>query len=169
MQNEMKNFKHTCIAISAVALMILSACEEENDFQDGLNIANVAQAFDSNGDIIRTAYKRANGDGSLTPVMSASSLTAFLPTDQAFKNAGYFNTESVNEGDAAVLKDIFLYHVMEGAKRAADITDGDAQTLATGKKISFVVGDEVRITGLGNQGKAATLTAVDANVSNGFM
>src|SRR6188768_3704659 len=144
----MRNLRHTCIAIGAATLVLLSACEEENNFQDGLNVADVGQAFDSNGDIIRAAYKHANGDGSLTSVLSASSLTAFLPPDQAFKNAGYFNTESVNEGDAAVLKDIFLYHVMEGAKRAADITDGDAQTLATGKKISFVVGDEVRITGL---------------------
>src|SRR5690349_6113926 len=118
----MLNYKLYCLA---VALLTFSACEEEDDcFHNGLNIANMAQMYDSNGDVARAAYKRANGDGALTTQLSTEELTGFLPSDVAFKNAGFINREASEDGDVDALKEIFLYHVVEGALKKDDISAG---------------------------------------------
>jgi transforming growth factor-beta-induced protein len=157
------------LLLSAVAIAgILVSCEED-EFQNGLRISNLAESFASTGDIHRTAYTRANADGSLTSAFSAESLTGFLPTEQAYKNAGYINVESVSEGDVAPLKEIILYHVVTGARRSEELTSGNLQTLASGKNVTVgFMNNDVVLTGQGNFGGARVI-ATDAFVTNGYI
>jgi transforming growth factor-beta-induced protein len=164
----MKRTTYLLLSLSMIAMGITSC--EENEFQNGLKIGDVSQILASNGDIGRSAYSRANGDGSLTDVLSGGSLTAFLPIDEAYKKAGYINTESVAEADPALLKEIILYHVIQGGKKAGEFTSGDVATLATGKNISIATGGtQITIYGVGNDGQVATLVGTDSRAANGFV
>ena len=159
------NYKLYCLA---AALLTFSACEEEDAFQNGLNIANMAQMYDSNGDVARAAYKRANGDGTLTAQFATEELTGFLPSDVAFKNAGFINREASEDGDVDALKEIFLYHVVDGALKKEDISAGSLVMLSS-KDVAVAVGSNVTLSGLGNQGLTAKVVGTDALVTNGYV
>lgn len=161
------NYKYFILSALAIAGTLVSC--EEDEFQSGLRISNLAESFASTGDIHRVAYTKANADGSLTAAFSGESLTGFLPTEQAYKNAGYINTESVSEGEVSVLKEIILYHVVQGARRSEELTSGNLQTLASGKNVTVALQNaDIVLSGPGNQG-AARVIATNAFVTNGYI
>lgn len=152
---------------AAIITTCLAACEKD-EFQDGLNTANLAQMFDSNGDISRAAYKKANTDGTLKTLFEENDLTGFLPSESAFKNAGYFSKEAIEDGDEDVLQNIFLYHVIEGARKRSEFTTGVVSAL-NDVELATAVSTDVVVTGEGNQTLAAKLIGTDARVSNGYV
>lgn len=163
----MKKILYTALAAS-FAMAILPGCEEDK-FQDGLKIGDMTQIYASNGDINRAAFKRANEDGSMATAFSGASLTGFLPMEQAYVDAGFINTESTADADPVVLREILLYHLSEGAKKASELSTGDLQTLAPGKKVSVSNATVVNVNGIGNQDLPSTLIGTDAHVANGYV
>jgi transforming growth factor-beta-induced protein len=162
-----KYLNRTVTALMTLAVF-LASCEED-EFQDGLKVADMAQAYAVNGDIHKAAFARANAGADLVSALGADELTAFLPNDNAYKHAGYFSKESVSEGDGDVLASILLYHVITGRKSSSEIASGDVPTLNTGKSFTIQAGDGIMITGLGNQGTPAKVISTDSEVTNGYI
>lgn len=155
------------ILSAAILTTCLAACEKD-EFQEGLNTANLAQMFDSNGDISRAAYKQANADGGLTTLFEKNNLTGFLPSENAFKYAGYFSKQAIEDGDLEVLENIFMYHVVEGARKKSDFSNGVLAAL-NDVQLSTTVTVDIAVTGEGNQNVPAKLVGTDAIVSNGYV
>ena len=89
--------------------------------------------------------------------------TVFAPTDAAFVAAGIdlaaFDTDEAN----ATLADYLLYHVIEGAVDAANVTDGMVATTANGDNVTFTVTNGTVMI------NNATVTAADVIASNGII
>ena len=88
--------------------------------------------------------------------------TVFAPTDQAFADAGIdLAALDTPEGKAA-LSDILLYHVLDSAVPAANVSDCMTATAVNGHPLAFSVSNSVTVNG-------ATITATDVPASNGLI
>ncbi len=158
----------TFIGIVAIAS---SACEEKNVVPE-LRIANAAEAFSANGDIKKNALTRT---ALYEDMKNIRSVTLLLPSEDAFKKAGYFSVESVSEGDIPSLNDIVLYHAIEGANSLSNLSAGTKTTLSGGKNVTFSVGSldvsptGVVISGIGNSSGAASIEHGDVDIANGVI
>jgi uncharacterized surface protein with fasciclin (FAS1) repeats len=89
--------------------------------------------------------------------------TVFAPTDAAFEAAGIdlaaFDSDEAN----ATLADILLYHVIEGAVDAANVTDGLVATTVNGDNVTFTVTNGTVMI------NNATVTTADVIASNGII
>jgi len=134
-------------------------------------IDKVLMPTDTPNDIPRTAQCTGSHNSLVASVVQAELLatlqgngpfTVFAPTDQAFTDAGIdLASLDTAEGKAA-LQDILLYHVIDGAVPAANVSDCMTATAVNGQPLAFTVGSSVMVNG-------ATVTAFDVPTSNGLI
>ncbi|MGB2507834.1 MAG: fasciclin domain-containing protein, partial [Candidatus Poseidoniaceae archaeon] len=86
----------------------------------------------------------------------------FAPTDQAFADAGIDLAALDTAEGKATLSDILLYHVLDSAVPAANVSDCMTATAVNGHPLAFSVGASVTVNG-------ATVTATDVPTSNGLI
>ena len=134
-------------------------------------IDKVLTPTDTPNDIPRTAQCTEQHNSLVSSVIQAELLetlqgdgpfTVFAPTDQAFIDANIDLASLDNPEGKAELRDILLYHVLEGEVPAANVTDCLSATTINGNPLSFTVGDSVMVNG-------ATVTANDVPTSNGII
>ena len=90
--------------------------------------------------------------------------TVFVPTDQAFTDAGIDLDAFTTDEEIAALTDILLYHVYTaGAVNAAGVTDGMTVAMGNGDEASFTVTDGTVMI------EDATVTTADVMASNGVI
>ena len=140
-----------CLSLSTVTFGV--AADETQDIP-----ANAAAT--GSHDALVAALTHA---GLVETLQGEGPFTVFAPTDAAFEAAGInldnFTTDEAN----ATLSDILLYHVVEGAVDAANVTDGMVATMVNGDNATFTVDNgTVMING-------ATVTAADVIASNGII
>ena len=98
--------------------------------------------------------------------------TVFAPNNDAFQN---FLDEDPNDGfntiqdvlDLPFLSDVLTYHVLSGAVRAGDITDGIMPGTVQGETITINTPDGVTITD--QNGRVVNIIATDFTGSNGVI
>jgi uncharacterized surface protein with fasciclin (FAS1) repeats len=167
----MKKINISIAAFIGIVAIVSSACEEKN-VVPALRLANAAETFSANGDIKKNALSRTALYENLKNI---SSVTLLLPSEDAFKKAGYFSIESVSEADVTSLNDIVLYHAMEGASFLSDFSVGTKSTLSGGKSITINIGSldlsptGVVISGIGNSNGAASVEQADVDIANGVV
>lgn len=139
---------------------------EESPMAEESEMAEEAAA----GDIVDVAV--ANGFTTLAAAVEAAGLvetlkgegpfTVFAPTDEAFAAlpAGVLDALLLPENKDTLAK-ILTYHVVSGAVKAADVTDGDVPTVE-GQTITLSTADGVTVNG-------ATVIAADVMASNGVV
>ena len=98
----------------------------------------------------------------LTTLQGDGPFTVFAPTDQAFADAGIDLAALDTPEGKATLSDILLYHVLDSAVPAANVSDCMTATAVNGHPLAFSVGATVSING-------ATITATDVPTSNGLI
>lgn len=91
----------------------------------------------------------------VTALQGAGPFTVFAPTDAAFAKLA-----EVPEGDA--LKDVLLYHVVEGAVGSGDLKAGPVPTLLEGKSVT------IKLTG-GVTVDASKVTTANVIAKNGVI
>lgn len=91
----------------------------------------------------------------VTALQGAGPFTVFAPTDAAFAKLA-----AVPEGDA--LKDVLLYHVVEGAVGSGDLKAGPVPTLLEGKSVT------IKLTG-GVTVDASKVTTANVIAKNGVI
>lgn len=102
----------------------------------------VATAVNTQGEF--TKLEAALGAAELVTALQAEGpFTVFAPTDAAFEALGATLTDLLLTENKDQLADILLYHVVNGAVGAADLTDGAAvETLLAGKSVTFDLSGE---------------------------
>jgi len=124
------------------------------------------------GDIVETATAAGSFKTLLTAATAAGLVdtlkgpgpfTVFAPTDDAFAKlpAGTLDTLLA---DPAALKDILLYHVVEGKVMAADVTTMTSATSVQGSPIAIAVKD-----GKVYLNDSAQVVTTDIEASNGVI
>ena len=98
----------------------------------------------------------------LTTLQGTGPFTVFAPTDQAFADAGIDLAALDTPEGKATLSDILLYHVLDSAVPAANVSDCMTATAVNGHPLAFSVGATVSVNG-------ATITATDVPTSNGLI
>ena len=140
-----------CLSLSTLTFSV--AADESEDIPTNAAGTGVHDSLVSALDHVNLTATLA-GDGPFT---------VFAPTDQAFADAGIdlstFDTDEENE----TLADILLYHVLDGAVDAANVTDGLVATMLSGDNVTFTVdGESVSIND-------ANVTTADVKASNGII
>jgi len=140
-----------CLSLSTLTFSV--AADESEDIPTNAAGTGVHDSLVSALDHVNLTATLA-GDGPFT---------VFAPTDQAFADAGIdlstFDTDEENE----TLADILLYHVLDGAVDAANVTDGLVATMLSGDNVTFAVdGESVSIND-------ANVTTADVMASNGII
>ena len=134
-------------------------------------IDKVLMPTDTPNDIPRTAECSGVHNSLVSSIVQAELLetlqgdgpfTVFAPTDQAFADAGIDLAALDNPDGKQTLTDILLYHVVDGAVPAANVTDCMSASTVNGNPLSFTVGGTVMVNG-------ATVTATDLAASNGII
>ena len=77
--------------------------------------------------------------GLVSALQADGPFTVFAPTDAAFAAAGIDLATFDNDEANQTLADILLYHVIEGAVDAANVTDGLTVATLNGDNLSFTV------------------------------
>jgi len=87
---------------------------------------------------LETAINTAGLDGALSG--DAGNVTLFAPTDEAFDNLPEGVLDALLADPSGDLTEVLLYHVIEGFNIAANITEGNVQTLF-GEEVSITIVD----------------------------
>ena len=101
--------------------------------------------------------------GLVSALQGDGPFTVFAPTDDAFAAAGIDLAAFDNDEANQTLVDILLYHVIEGAVDAANVTDGLTATTLNGANVSFTVTNGSVMVG------DANVTTADVIASNGII
>ncbi|MBK8985732.1 MAG: fasciclin domain-containing protein [Chloroflexi bacterium] len=92
------------------------------------------------------------------------SFTVFAPTDDAFAALPAGTVESLLQDPEGALKDILLYHVVDGKVMAADVVNLTSATTLLGQDVAIsIVGGSVILNG------SATVIITDIEASNGVI
>ncbi len=99
--------------------------------------------------------------------------TVFAPTDAAFEASGIAASD-IDSMDVATLTDILKYHVVSGAVRSTDLSDGPVDTVATasgGWNLDVIVGTTggVTLNGGNTVTGGANVTMADIEADNGII
>ena len=140
-----------CLSLSTITFGV--AADETQDIP-----ANAAAT--GSHDVLVAALAHV---GLVETLQSEGPFTVFAPTDAAFEAAGIDLAAFDNDEANATLADVLLYHVIEGAVDAANVTDGLVATAVNGDNVSFTVTNGTVMI------NDATVTTADVIASNGII
>lgn len=134
------------------------------------NIVQTALANNANFSYLVAAVQRAGqGGADVAGILSGPGpFTVFAPVNQAFIAAGFPTIESIQAADPATLATILTYHVLPGRLFSTNLVNGNVAT-AQGSNVSVSLGTGVQVTGLGNNGNAATVVVPNVVATNGVI
>jgi uncharacterized surface protein with fasciclin (FAS1) repeats len=94
--------------------------------------------------------------------------TVFAPTNAAFQNLyTALNITQISDLPATLVRDVLLYHVVEGRRAANSVVPKNGtKTLTTLLQASFTVNPQGQITAVGN---TANITTANISASNGII
>ncbi|MBU1014096.1 MAG: fasciclin domain-containing protein [Bacteroidetes bacterium] len=99
----------------------------------------------------------------IEPLNSKGSFTVFAPTDAAFANLlAAVGQKSLDDVPVSVLKQILLYHVIQGEVTSSQIKDGNANTLE-GTSIKLTTAGGIKVNGV------SVVSPFDVKASNGVI
>lgn len=94
--------------------------------------------------------------------------TVFAPTDDAFRRAGFPDTNAVKSANPEVLRNILLYHVTPRAYFSRNLVSRDVRTLlGRTRRISIRAGATVMVTD--ERSGSATVSQADIITTNGVV
>ena len=141
-----------------VALMMLSALPLSVSADENEDIPTNAAATGIHDSLV-AALAHADLVGALS---GSGPFTVFAPTDQAFADAGIDLASFDTDAENATLVDILTYHVVTGSVMSTDLSDGLTTDALNGDKLSFGVGEEVKVND-------AVVIQADVTASNGVI
>jgi len=165
------SFRHLKFLLILAAAFILAACSDDDDDHNPLGSGQ-------NGTIVDVAV--ANGNFSTlvslleltdlddTLADTGETFTVFAPTDDAFAALGQ-DTLNALSNDTELLREILLYHVIQGAEIPASAAIDVAQsndsrvTMANGQDTALSLDDNILFV------NKSIVSATDVNADNGVI
>ena len=143
--------RFAAVSFAAVALLLTGCSDDDSTASTGTTVpsettviqgSDTTMAGEQPGDIVEVAtaagdftvlLEAATAAGLVDELQGEGPLTVFAPTDKAFATAleslGVTKEELLADTDK--LSSILLYHVVDGAVRAADVVKLDGQSVPT--------------------------------------
>ena len=156
------------VTILALALgTTFTSCNEDDDVVEQSNIVELAVATDDLSSLV-AAVQRAGLVDALSD--ASANYTVFAPTNAAFATfLADNNFNSVDDVPVDVLQQVLLNHVLGTEVKAADVTTGYFNTLATyGTSTDTYIDMFINTNGLRING-ASNIGATDIDASNGVV
>ena len=150
----------SCCGTDTVLEKDTQTVQHEDDAQDLVATAKEAGQFD-------TLAKALQEAGLVETLQGDGPFTVFAPTDDAFDALPEGALDALMQ-DKDKLKDVLLYHVVQGKKVTADqVTemDGEAVATAQGNELNISVADDGTVM----LNDDATVTNTDVQASNGVI
>ena len=147
--------RRTLLTMTAATLLAAPA------FAGGMskNIVDTASAAGSFG----TLLAAAEAAGLVDTLKGDGPLTVFAPTDEAFAKLPEGTVDSLLKPENKdKLTEILTYHVVAGAVKSTDLSDGMTAATVEGAEITVSLGDAVKIND-------ATVVQPDVIASNGVI
>lgn len=110
-------------------------------------------ASDSSLSFFNAAFDKTGLAGTL----SDGSFTLLMPTNSAFKKAGYADIKSIENGDVKTLREILLYQAIPKNYFENDLKKQNALTTLQGKSVRVSCGNRVKLFGKSNPATPASL------------
>ena len=153
------------LALALLATVWLTGCSDDEE-SDNSPLTRNASEFVQDEDQLSTLNEALEQAG-LGDVLADGSteVTVFAPNDSAF--ASYLqanpNVTTLSEIPDEVLSDVLKYHVVPGARLAADLTTGSLSTLLDGESIAVTEDNGIVLNG------STRIVTPDRQVSNGVI
>lgn len=130
------------------------------DGDNGAETGNIVEVATSAGSFT-TLLTAAEAAGLVETLTGEGPYTVFAPTDEAFAELGSTVDDLLANPDE--LRDVLLYHVVEGEVTAAEVVELDSATTVQGDDLAIMVeGDTVMVND-------ATVVQADVMASNGVI
>jgi uncharacterized surface protein with fasciclin (FAS1) repeats len=165
------------LALMFFLIFIAASCEKQDDVQpdDSLLVSEDIPAalkgnrWDNPGNSAYNKYKNARkptfntllvalAKSGLTSTVAKEKLTLFAPSDEAFAKLGLYPN---NIGSVPNLREILLYHAVQGTVYARDLSPGFVPTL-NGAAVEITLNGGVQVNG-------ANVILADARALNGVI
>lgn len=137
----------------------LSACNDDDDIDPVMESESIVDIVvrDQNFSTLEAALTKAG----LVEALSADGpFTVFAPTNAAFQAAGITNLDDYT---AEQLREVLLYHVVNGSVNASDLQDGQEVTTLNESDFYVSLNDGVFVNG------TTEVTTADVEASNGVI
>ncbi len=167
-----KNMKKLFVPVTILALALgasFTSCntDDDDDNNDPKNIVELAQATPELSSLV-DAVVRAGLVDALSD--EGSNLTVFAPTNDAFASFLSANGfSSVDDVPVATLQQLLLNHVLGTEVKAANVTTGYTNTLATYNGTTSNIDMFINTANGVNINGVANVTATDVDASNGVV
>ena len=150
-------FRRTLLTLTTAALIAGPAFADSHGMKkDIVDTAKDAGSF-------TTLLAAAEAAGLVETLKGEGPLTVFAPTDDAFAKLPDGTVESLLEpANKDKLVAILTYHVVPGAVKSTDLTDGMKATTVEGGELTVTLGDAVKVND-------ATVVTPDIEASNGVI
>lgn len=150
------------LAIALVATFVFTSCEDDDNDVMPMPTNDIVELAQSNSSLstLVTAITTADLAAALK---GTGPFTVFAPSNEAFAalDEGVLETLLNNP---EVLAEVLQYHVVSGKVMSSDLSNGNVQTLLSGKSISVAIsGSTVTLNG------SATVTTANVEASNGVV
>ena len=142
-------------------LLVLLGCQKRDDAVATPQTITDRILEDSQFSLFRVAM----GYAGVGDALKAGNLTLFAPTDAAFQAAGMATEEAIRAIPQDQLRNLVMYHVLNGQAAAAAIPAGQNSVVTASKAIAFVN----KTTDGSIYINSARLTQTDIAVANGYI
>lgn len=148
------------LMVFSLSTTLMANTNEVNSEMNRSSKTIVELAVENGFNSLATALTKAD---LIEPLNSEGSFTVFAPTDAAFANLlAAVGQKSLDDVPVSVLKQILLYHVIQGEVNSTQVKDGNATTLeGTGIKLTTAGG--IKVNGVN------VLSPFDVKASNGVI
>lgn len=158
----MKSIKTTLTTTAALALLTTGAFAHNHggDKDKAAATANIVETAVAAGNFT-TLAAALEAAGLAETVATGGPFTVFAPTDDAFAKLPEGTVEGLL-ADKEALKNVLLYHVVDGKVPAKDVVTVSSAKTLQGEKVKVAAGDNVTIND-------ATVIKADIMASNGII
>lgn len=150
------------LAIALVASFVFTSCEDDDNDVMPLPTYDIVELAQSTASLSTLVTAITTADLATT-LKGTGPFTVFAPSNEAFAalDEGVLETLLANP---EVLAEVLQYHVVSGKVMSSDLSNGNVQTLLSGKTISVAIsGSTVTLNG------SATVATADVEASNGVV
>ncbi|HRW62663.1 MAG TPA: fasciclin domain-containing protein [Bacteroidales bacterium] len=150
------------LAIALVATFVFTSCEDDDNDVMPMPTNDIVQLAQSTASLSTLVTAITTADLATT-LKGTGPFTVFAPSNEAFAalDEGVLETLLANP---EVLAEVLQYHVVSGKVMSSDLSNGNVQTLLSGKTISVAIsGSTVTLNG------SATVATADVEASNGVV
>jgi transforming growth factor-beta-induced protein len=152
-------------AIALIAIFSFTSCEEDEDpINDMLEeeLTSIVAIASANSDFSTLVTALTTAD-LVTTLQGDGPFTVFAPTNEAFNKLDEGVLQLLLDNPSS-LADILKYHVVSGKVMSTDLSDGNVESLLSGKSINVSISG-----GTVSLNSSATVTNADVEASNGVI